>query len=297
MSGDMSSDGWPYVFGEVLFDHFPDGNRVLGGAPFNVAWHLQAFGQSPRLISRVGNDPEGELVRRAMMEWGLTTDHLQNDTMRPTGRVAVTFPEGEPAYDIVQDCAYDHVEPVLPDDCKLLYHGSLAARSTTSADSLRQLRAVKPRTVFIDVNLRPPWWQPAVLHELLEGADWVKLNSDELALLSGAAASTETGHKFLQRYGLQGLLVTHGSRGAELLLANGQRLQVAPLSDIEVLDTVGAGDAFASVMLLGLLRGWPMPLALERAQHFAAAIVGRRGATVADPEFYRTFSRQWQLND
>jgi fructokinase len=292
----MSAAGQPYVFGEVLFDHFPDGNRVLGGAPFNVAWHLAAFGQSPQFISRVGNDPEGERVRNAMAQWGLTRRHLQTDPVRPTGQVAVTFADGEPAYDIVPDCAYDHIEPVAPDHCALLYHGSLAARSTTSADALRKLRAAGPHTVFIDVNLRSPWWHIDTLRELLEGAHWVKLNSDELVTLSGAEASTQTARNFLQHYQLRGLLVTHGARGAELLLANGERLQVAPLPGIEVIDTVGAGDAFASVMLLGLLRGWDMPLTLQRAQAFAAAIVGQRGATVAEPEFYRGFSRQWHLN-
>jgi fructokinase len=293
----MNNNERPYIFGEVLFDQFPDGNRVLGGAPFNVAWHLQAFSQAPQFISRVGKDPEGNLVRKAMTEWGLTTHYLQTDPTRPTGRVAVTFADGEPAYDIVPDCAYDHIEPVLPTGCKLLYHGSLVARSITSAQSLKRLRAVKPQTVFIDVNLRNPWWQPGILQELLGGADWVKLSSGELAVLSDAATSPETGHKFLQRYGLQGLIITKGSEGAELLLADGERLQVAPMLDIEVVDTVGAGDAFAAVMLLGLLREWPARLALQRAQQFASAIVGRQGATVAELEFYRPFSQQWQLND
>ncbi len=62
------------IFGEVLLDHFPDGKRVLGGAPFNVAWHLQAFGQSPGFISRVGDDAEGETVRTAMSDWGMATN-------------------------------------------------------------------------------------------------------------------------------------------------------------------------------------------------------------------------------
>jgi len=291
----MSKSRRVYIFGEVLFDHFPDGTRVLGGAPFNVAWHLQAFGQSPSMISRVGNDPEGERVRAAMEDWGLSTEYLQTDPERPTGRVAVTFNDGEPVYDIVADCAYDHIEPVPPGDCALLYHGSLAARAATSAATLRQLRAGAPQTSFIDVNLRSPWWQPAVLHELLAGADWVKLNSDELAVLAEAAASPATGREFLQRYGLQGLLVTRGAQGTQLLLAGGECLEVAPQRATEVVDTVGAGDAFAAVMLLGLLLEWPMPLALERAQQFAAAMVGRRGATVAEHDFYRTFSRQWQL--
>lgn len=284
-----------HIFGEVLFDHFPDGSRVLGGAPFNVAWHLQAFGQSPRLISRVGSDREGDQVRSAMGDWGLSTEGLQTDASHPTGRVAVSFQAGEPAYDIVADCAYDHIEPTDTGPCDLLYHGSLAARAARSARTLQQLRAAGPHSVFIDINLRQPWWQPATVHELLRGADWVKLNGDELATLGDSGGSSGAARVFLGRYQLQGLLVTRGSAGAELLLASGDVLQVAPQPAIEVIDTVGAGDAFASVMLLGLLHDWPMPVTLERAQQFAAAVVGRRGATVSDPGFYRVFSRQWQL--
>jgi fructokinase len=179
----------------------------------------------------------------------------------------------------------------------LLYHGSLAARSASSAGALRQLRASGPQTIFVDVNLRTPWWQAGAVHELLQGAHWVKLNSDELALLAGNATSADPETDFLQRYALQGLLVTHGARGAELLLANGERLQVAPMANNEVVDTVGAGDAFAAVMLLGLLNDWAMPVVLERAQQFAGALVGRRGATVNDRGFYQKFSRQWQLTD
>ena len=52
------------IFGEVLFDDFPDG-AVLGGAPFNVAWHLQAFGLHPVVISRTGNDAQRDQMRPA----------------------------------------------------------------------------------------------------------------------------------------------------------------------------------------------------------------------------------------
>ena len=292
----MSSEKGLYIYGEVLFDHFPDGSRVLGGAPFNVAWHLQAFGQAPRLISRVGSDPEGALVRAAMRDWGLSSSGLQTDAVHPTGQVAVSFQDGEPSYNIVPDCAYDHIEEVSLPECDLLYHGTLAARSPTSADTLRQLRTSHPRLVFVDVNLRSPWWREALTKEFLQGADWVKLNSDELALLTGTTASSETARDFLHHYQLQGLLVTLGAKGADVFLADDQRLTVAPSPDIELVDTVGAGDAFTAVMLLGLQNDWPMPLALERAQQFAAAIVGRRGATVSEPDFYRVFSQDWQLD-
>lgn len=286
-----------YLFGEVLFDHFPDGNRVLGGAPFNVAWHLQAFGQSPRLISRVGSDPEGEQVLVAMRSWGMNTDYIQLDPQRPTGRVAVSFSNGEPAYEIVTDCAYDAIEPTAVGDCRLLYHGSLAARATVSARALQQLRDSTSGSVFVDVNLRPPWWQAAAVRASLAGADWVKLNHEELALLQDQGGEADPQHSFLRRYGLRGLLVTHGARGAELLLADGERLTIAPQPGTEVVDTVGAGDAFSAVLLLGLCSEWPLPITLRRAQQFAAAVVARRGATIADTAFYESFSRRWQTAD
>ncbi len=88
----------PVIFGEVLFDRFPDGSLVLGGAPFNVAWHLQAFGQAPLLISRVGDDPLGRQVRGAMLDWGMDTAGLQLDSAHATGTVEVRFDHGEPSY-------------------------------------------------------------------------------------------------------------------------------------------------------------------------------------------------------
>lgn len=291
------SSGQLYIFGEVLFDHFPDGSRVLGGAPFNVAWHLQAFGLAPRFISRVGNDPEGDEVLEAMAGWGMDTRHLQRDTQRPTGRVNVSLVAGEPSYDIVADCAYDAIEPIPLQSCRLLYHGSLAARSETSADALRAVRKAVDGSVFVDVNLRPPWWQRHRLDAILVGADWIKLNQDELALLGTAGPGVDPGRALLEHYDLRGLLVTRGAGGAELLQAGGETLAIAPGQATEVVDTVGAGDAFSAILLLGLCRGWPLPVTLRRAQDFASAVVGRRGATIAEEDFYLTFSRQWQSSD
>jgi len=287
------------LFGEVLFDHFPDGHRVLGGAPFNVAWHLQAFGQRPHFISRVGEDPEGDSVHKAMHDWGMSTRTLQRDPQLPTGRVSIQFTDGEPAYDIVEPCAYDAIEPIPCDsmDCRLLYHGSLALRSTTSRQSVEQLRHCDPGTVFVDVNLRPPWWQREQVLEMIRSAHWVKLNSDELAQLhpsSGSVSAQATA--LLVEYDLDGVVLTHGSRGAELLTADGRQYRVQPQTQLTVVDTVGAGDAFTSVIILGLSRDWPLDITLQRAQQFASAIVGQRGATVADPEFYRNFANDWQPN-
>ena len=97
--------GRPAVFGEVLFDRFEDGSSVLGGAPFNVVWHLQGFGLEPLLISRVGNDRLGEQVIAAMESWGMDTRGIQFDKDHPTGTVNVTLNNGQPTFDIVPERA------------------------------------------------------------------------------------------------------------------------------------------------------------------------------------------------
>ena len=61
----------PVIYGEVLYDRFPDGRSVLGGAPFNVAWHLQGFGLSPLMLTAVGNDQPGLQIRERMQQWGM----------------------------------------------------------------------------------------------------------------------------------------------------------------------------------------------------------------------------------
>ena len=95
------------VIGEVLFDHFADGRRILGGAPFNVAWNLQGLGQRPALISAVGRDAEGESILQQMSDWGMDRSLVAKHASLPTGSVQVTLHDNEPSYDIVTDVAYD----------------------------------------------------------------------------------------------------------------------------------------------------------------------------------------------
>lgn len=72
--------GNPVIIGEVLFDVFPQGESVLGGAPFNVAWHLQGLGLKPMMISAVGDDHHGEQVIQKMEHWGMDVQGMQLDT-------------------------------------------------------------------------------------------------------------------------------------------------------------------------------------------------------------------------
>lgn len=286
----------PVLFGEVLFDRFPDGSRVLGGAPFNVAWHLRGLGLDPLLVSRVGEDDEGREILDAMQSWGLDTAAMQKDPGHRTGAVEVSLSGGEPTFDILPGRAWDHVDvDRLPDPSigALLYHGTLAAREPVSRHALDALIASGlPR--FVDVNLRPPFWSSPDVLSILSGARWVKLNENELDELAAPEPHLERAAAALQaRCGAELLLVTRGRRGAWARDADGEHAKIAPRSDREVVDTVGAGDGFAAVTILGLLAGWRLPAILARAQEFAGDIVGLKGATTTDDRFYRRHRKLW----
>lgn len=291
------------IFGEVLYDCFPDGKRVLGGAPFNVAWHCQAFGMQPLLISRVGEDPSGDKIQQAMVDWGMTTTGLQVDSQHPTGVVDVRFEKGEPNYTIVENSAWDFIDktslPVLQYD-SLLYHGSLALRNPASAAALDYIKQQINTSVFVDINLRSPWWKLSQIKQIMADARWLKLNQHELVQIcpdvtAEAAEDEQTLLQLLQHYQLELLIVTRGEQGVVACDQQGTITRVVPESLAQVADTVGAGDAFSSVLLLGQYQQWPLGITLQRAQQFASAVVGLQGATINDIAFYQPFVDTWQL--
>ena len=287
----------PLIFGEVLFDCFPDGSRVLGGAPFNVAWHLHALGLNPLFVSRVGVDSAGDEILAAMRDWGMGLSGVERDPDHPTGRVEIRLEAGQPSYAILSDQAYDYAAP--PEelaDIALIYHGSLALRRRTSRETLSAIRAQSAAPLFVDVNLRNPWWDVKTVAGLLDGARWCKLNNIELASLSGPGDPTDAARRLIDRHELEQVFVTLGAAGALTLGADGTCEHVAPANNVAVVDTVGAGDAFASVLIAGLLQGWPVTLTLERAQDLASAVCGLRGALPRERTFYQDLQTRWEKN-
>jgi fructokinase len=296
--------GRPVVVGEVLFDRFSDGSRVLGGAPFNVAWSLQAFGLRPLLITRVGRDRLGEEVLRSMEAWGLDQSGVQIDPVHPTGEVLVDLDRGAPRFDILPDRAWDHTDVSLALEAleggswSLIYHGTLFARSQPSRKTLEVLRGECGLPGFLDVNLRDPWWSLAVVRSALMGTLWIKLNEEELRRLCGdeglvpGGKTPEAARELLARHALQAVVMTMAERGALVVTAE-RPLAAAPPRNVEVVDTVGAGDAFSAAFILGLANGWTAELTLPRALEFAAALCSVRGATTDDAGLYDAFKQSW----
>jgi len=285
-----------FVFGEVLYDVFPDGQSVLGGAPFNVAWHLQALGHRPHFISRVGQDDHGKRALKAMQLWGVDISAIQVDEEFPTGQVKVTFEDNEPQYDIINNSAYDFITPdELPEHGMdgILYHGSLGLRNEGSRKAFEKMLQNKRLQVFLDVNLRSPWWGKDELYGMLENAHWVKMNLDELQLLSKRKASVEELMAEQQStYRLEQLIVTLGEEGALVRTADGEVHHKRPSKAETFIDTVGAGDAFSSMYIHGLQKGLAVDTNLQKAQEFASKVVGLRGGTTRDVDFYREFISQ-----
>lgn len=288
----------PLILGEVLFDHFPDGEKILGGAPFNVAWNLRGMGANPKIITAVGDDDEGKQILKRMSSWKLGDEGVEIKSKRPTGKVTVSDPAGEPSYEIAPGQAWDYLGYPQEDDdwdkFGIFYHGSLAFRSEKTRQTINNLRSQTKLPVFLDLNIREPWFEASWLPALLNGVSWLKLNRDELEQVSGLPVDKESrmiqqSRRAMDAYGIENLLITDGSVGAHYFGANDVHLFREAPKVKNFVDSVGAGDAFASVCIMGILKGWSPELMLKNAVEFAAEVCSRQGATSEAAGDYKFF--------
>ncbi|MDD1611391.1 MAG: PfkB family carbohydrate kinase, partial [Methylococcaceae bacterium] len=226
----------------------------------------------------------------AMQIGGMATNQLQTDYDHSTGVVQISFNEGEPSYAILSNQAYDFIaadQLDLEAQYAVIYHGTLALRHAISAHALEVLKARHQGKVFVDINLREPWWQVAQVKHIIDQAELAHLQPFPTDL-------TKAMTLFLARHHLEVLIVTCGEQGAAAMSQSGEFVAVKPRGVLPIVDTVGAGDAFAAVLLLGLQRGWSLQLTMDRAQDFASALVTQRGAIVQDLGFYQPFIDAWK---
>lgn len=288
----------PLIFGEVLFDCFePDGPDVLGGAPFNVAWHLQGFGLQPLLISAIGADERGEQVLSRMKTWGMATDGIQQLNQYATGMVRIRMEGSSHTFDILPDQAYDHIGETFAVSVleqhtpSLLYCGSLVGRSQDSAQTLQSLVA-SGLPLFVDINLRSPWWQKEAVLGLMHSARWLKLNDDEFTELTGKPIAAADIRELQETLGNEWLILTEGDAGANIQTRHRLYQDVPPKIE-QLVDTVGAGDAFSAVVLLGIAHEWSPEVILRRALEFAARICEQQGATAMNHALYQQYREAW----
>jgi fructokinase len=274
--------------GEVLWDSLPEG-LFLGGAPFNVACHLRATGTPVAMVSRIGTDRLGDEVLRRAARYGVTTDLIQVDTTLATGFVRVDIdPSGNPSYEILAPAAWDAIETseallLRASNARAIVFGTLAQRHPTSRETIRRLWESDALIVF-DVNLRTPFEDRAVVAESLTRANVVKLSAEELERVAEWFALRGDFEAVIRalaaEFTCDVVCVTRGSEGAALL--HGDAFTEHPGYEVEVKDTVGAGDAFLAVLLAGLLSGATDAALLQHANLIGAYVTTQYGAVPAD---------------
>lgn len=273
--------------GELLWDCFPD-RRLPGGAPANVAFHAQQLGLSAATVTRVGTDSLGEEICGFLKSQGLSIDLVQHDPVHGTGTVTVEAGSANAKYTFKPDSAWDFLEatPELLSamrSAKAVCFGTLAQRCEVSRRAIHRCldEVADDGLIVYDVNLRPPFFQREWIEQSLQRARIVKLNDDEVRILSsmlGAASSDNAGFAMwlLQKYDLQLVCITRGAAGC-LLLKQGETIDL-PGIPVTVVDTVGAGDAFTAALIQTQLAGWPLRRSGEFANRVGALVAGRPGA-------------------
>jgi fructokinase len=272
-------------FGEVLWDIFPT-HKKIGGAPLNVALRMNSMGVETTMISRVGADENGEDILSFLNNQEVTTDFIQVTNEYKTGAVHVMINEkGNASYDILYPSAWDKiVETELMDkviaEADVFVFGSLASRDEVARKTLISLLDKAKYKVF-DANLRAPYYTTEVLRELMEKADFIKLNDEELREISRELGSPynsfEQNIKFIaEKTNSKQVCVTKGEFGAVLYYNN--KFYYNSGYFVKVVDTVGAGDSFLASLLIRLLRGKSPQKALNYACAVGALVAGQEGA-------------------
>jgi fructokinase len=273
------------IWGEILWDMFPDGPQ-LGGAPSNVAWHLGMAGGWPQLVSRVGNDDRGhEAIER--LSALCDTDLVQLDPERATGEVEVRIENGEPRYRLVPGRAWERIECTADvattiAEAGVLIFGTLSQHTPRGlAEWKKAVAAAGSRCLKVcDLNLRrtetPPAGEREAMLAAIEACDLLKINDKELAKLADFAGWGDPIAELRKRPRV--IAVTHGANGSTLYADSGA-IRVAGVPARSGGDNVGCGDAYLAILIHGMTVGWDLATSAKAASRWAAEVASVRGAT------------------
>lgn len=278
--------------GEVLWDMFPEGKRI-GGAPANFAYHMSQFGFDSRVVSAVGEDELGDEILENFNEKGLR--YWVEWVPFPTGTVEVTLNEGGiPCYEIKQSVAWDNV-PYTPEldqlacQTRCVCFGSLAQRNVVTRTTLNRFLDAMPGEAYkvFDINLRQHFYTVEILKDSLSRCNLLKLNDEELVILSDLLELSEESvekrcREIMDRFDLKMLILTCGVQGSYVFSDDTRSFLNTP--HVKVVDTVGAGDSFTAAFCAAVLKGKSMVEAHRLAVEVSAFVCSQAGAMPRLPE-------------
>lgn len=274
--------------GEALWDLLPEGKKI-GGAPANFAYHVSQFGLPSCVVSAVGSDPLGQEIIENFTSKGL--NHLIEEVPYPTGTVQVEIDQaGIPQYEIKENVAWDNIPytarlEALAQRTRAVCFGSLAQRNVVSRQTInRFLDAMNhddETLVVFDVNLRQGFYNNEILCESMQRCNILKINDEELVTVSRMFGypGIDLQDKcwiLLGKYNLKMLILTCGINGSYVFTPGS--VSFLPTPQVEVADTVGAGDSFTAAFISSILRGRSVAEAHAAAVSTSAFVCTRNGA-------------------
>jgi len=283
--------------GEILYDIYPN-HKKLGGAPLNFIYHIKKLTDTGNIISRVGKDILGNKIINDLQHFQISSEFIQQDHLHPTGMALVTLnSDGIPNFKIEPDCAYDFIElndeneNLINSETDCVYFGTLAQRSKTSRETIQSVinRGLK---YFADINLRQNFYNKEILDKTLKAADFLKANYEEMHILNDLFVHSEysteqIAFELMEKYNINMIAVTRGENGSSIF-ENGKRFDYTDV-EANVVDTTGAGDAFAAILCLGYLSGLEIPYINKLANDFASDICQFEGALPKNDRVYESF--------
>ena len=276
--------------GELLWDMLPTGKKA-GGAPINFVYHASRLGAEGYAISAVGDD---ELGREILQELNNNSiQYLIEKVPYPTGTVQVSLQDGIPDYIINERVAWDHLSPTsnaidLAEQADAICFGTLGQRSAQSRDTIQAILSFASEDAYrcFDINLRQHYYTKELIEESLYLANVLKINDEELAVLKDLfhlqGTEREVAKWFIEHYNLRMLVLTAGAAYSTIYTSDEE--STLPTPQVQVADTVGAGDAFSSALIISLLKGASLREAHEFAVRTAAYVCTKEGAWPAYEE-------------
>ncbi len=269
-------------FGEILWDVYPD-KKYLGGAPLNFAAHLARHGERVSMLSAVGQDELGLSALNQMRAWGVSCELVSQLSEKPTGQCLVTLDENSsPSYNLLSDVAYDYIPcDRLEGDFDVLYFGTLSLRSSYNCAGLEKLLDTHTfKEIFVDVNIRPPFYSEKTVKFALEKASVLKISLEELPAVAALCVISDTvdykktaGEISALYNNLKCIVITLGKDGAWALDCENNRDCFCDSEKTKVVSTVGAGDSFSAAFLHKYLGGSDLQPSLEYASRVAGFVV------------------------
>ena len=273
-------------FGEVLWDMLPTG-KVIGGAPFNVSYHLSKNEVHSYLLSAVGDDVLGHEILHDIQLKNISDTYISVLQNVDTSTVQVDIDrEGKASYTILPNVAWDHIPyndavADLINVSDAFVYGSLACRSETTKNTLLRYLKTSRYNVF-DVNLRTPYYDKSLIIELIAYCHTLKLNEEELLLINSWLNFTNTDELLALKNirmlfpNIQDIILTKGAAG--VVYFNDDNYIIKSAYKVNLIDTVGCGDSFLATFLAYKLKAKQIDEALQKATILSAYVASHQGA-------------------